>query len=86
MRQVATVSYGGNAQDEEISNIRKQLYDQVLKDGLKPKFDEDGRPQFFFWQNDVKTCYTEDGLGMTIYEWRPKFSSSNEVGIELMLD
>lgn len=82
-RQVATVSYGGNVQDEVISDIRKRLYEQVLKDGLKPKLDEDGRPQFFFWQNDVKACYTENGLGMCVYVWRPAFFKSNEVGIEL---
>ncbi|KAL3920157.1 MAG: hypothetical protein SGILL_003406 [Bacillariaceae sp.] len=86
VRQVATIAYGGNAQDEEITNIRKQLYEQVLKEGLKPKLDENGRPQFFFWMNDVKACYTEEGLGMTIYEWRPKFANSNEVGIELIRD
>lgn len=82
-RQVATVQYGGNVQDEEISDIRKRLYEQILKDGWKPKLDEDGRPQFFFWQNDVKACYTEEGFGMCVYEWRPAFSRSNEVGIEL---
>ncbi|KAL3919092.1 MAG: hypothetical protein SGILL_003929 [Bacillariaceae sp.] len=85
-RQVATISCGDNVQDENISDIRKRLYEQVLKDGLKPKLDDDGRPQFFFWQNDVKACYTGEGLGMTIYEWRPKFAKSNEVGIELVLD
>jgi hypothetical protein len=83
-RQVATVSYGGNVQDVEITEIRKQLYERVIKDGWKPKLDEDGRPQFFFWQNDVKACYTEEGLGMSVYEYRPAFARSNEVGIELI--
>ena len=82
-RVVATLSYGGNAQDKEVSDIRKELYEQVTKDGLKPKL-VDGRPQFFFLNNDAKACFTADkGLGMAVYEWRPEFSKSNEVGIEL---
>lgn len=84
-RLVATFSYGGNAQDKEVSDIRKQLYEQVTKDGLKPKL-VDGRPQFFFLNYNVKTCFTADGgLGMAVYEWRPQLSKSNEVGIELEL-
>lgn len=85
-RQVATTKYGGNAQDPEISDIRKKLYEQVIKEGLKPKVDQNGKPKFFFWQNDVKACYIEDGLGMCVYDWRPKFAESNEVGIELMVE
>jgi hypothetical protein len=85
-RRVATIPYGGNVQDTEITDLRKQLYDQVTKDGWKPKLDENGRPQFFFWQNNVKACYTEEGLGMCVYEWRPAFVKSNEVGIELDFD
>jgi len=85
-RQVATTKYGGNVQDPEISDIRKKLYEQVIKEGLKPKVDQNGKPKFFFWQNDVKACYIEDGLGMCVYEWRPKFAESNEVGIELMVE
>ncbi|VEU41826.1 unnamed protein product [Pseudo-nitzschia multistriata] len=85
LRQVATIKYGGNVQDEEISGIRKKLYEQVMKEGLKPKLDEAGKPKFFFWQNDVKACYIEDGLGMVVYDWRPEFANSNEVGIELMV-
>jgi hypothetical protein len=84
-RRVATVPYGGTPQDVEIADIRKKLYEQVMKDGLKPKVDEAGRPQFFFLQNGVKACYTEEGLGMCVYEWRPEFSKPNEVGIELQL-
>jgi len=83
-RLVATIKYGGSAQDSEVTDIRKKLYDQVIKDGLKPKLGEDGRPQFFFLQNDTKACFTGDGgLGMAVYEWRPKSSDPNEVGIEL---
>ena len=85
-RRVATIPYGGNAQDEEITDLRKQLYEQVTKDGWKPKLDENGRPRFFFWQNNLKACYTDEGLGMCIYEWRPEFAKSNEVGIELDLE
>ena len=53
-------------------------------DGLNPKLDENGRPMFFFWQNDAKACFVSDGgLGMSVYEWRPKFANGNAVGIEL---
>jgi hypothetical protein len=82
-RKVATMKFGGNAQDVEITEIRKKLYDQVIKDGLKPKLDKTGRPEYFFLQNAVKACYTEEGLGMSVYEWRPAFVKPNEVGIEL---
>jgi hypothetical protein len=82
-RKVATVNYGGNPQDPEISEIRKRLYEKVVKDGLKPKLDENGRPVFFFFQNTVKACYTEEGLGMCVYEWRAKSVKPDEVGIEL---
>ena len=86
LRQVATLKYGGNVQDPEISDIRKKLYEKVIKEGWKPKLDENGKPKFFFWQNDVKACYIEDGLGMCVYDWRPKFADSNEVGIELVIE
>jgi len=83
-RLAATLPYGGGAQDTEVSDIRKKLYEQVIKDGLKPKLAEDGRPQFFFLNNDAKACFTADGgLGMAVYEWRPDFTKPNEVGIEL---
>jgi len=85
LRQVATTKFGGNVQDLEISDIRKRLYAQVLKDGWKPKLDQNGKPRFFFWQN-IKACYIEDGFGMSVYDWRPKFAGSNEVGIELVVD
>jgi len=84
-RLVATVPYGGTPQDVEIANVRKSLYDAVTKDTLKPKLDGSGRPQFFFLQNTVKACSTEEGLGMCVYEWRNKGSKPNEVGIELEL-
>ena len=82
-RKVATVSYGGNPQDVEVTEIRKNLYEKVVKDGLKPKLDENGRPIFFFLDNTTKACYTDEGLGMCVYEWRPKAVEANEVGIDL---
>ncbi|KAI2502843.1 hypothetical protein MHU86_11590 [Fragilaria crotonensis] len=83
-RRVATMPYAGNPQDEQVVTVRKQLYEQVVvKDGLTPKLDPAGRPQFFFWSNNVKNCYTETGLGMAVYEYRGKWAKSNEVGIEL---
>jgi hypothetical protein len=84
-RKVATVPYGGSPQDVGISEIRKRLYEQVVKDGLRPKLDEFGRPLFFFAMNSIKACYCENGLGMAVYEWRPQFTRPNEVGIELEL-
>jgi hypothetical protein len=84
-RQIATIPYGGAPQDEEVTAIRRKLYEQVIRDNLKPKLDETGRPQFFFLQNNAKACYTEGGLGMGVYDWRPPFVKANEVGIELEL-
>lgn len=82
-RLVATMPFGGYAQDKDVSDVRKKLYEQITRDGLKPKL-VDGMPQFFFLNNDTKACFTADGgLGMAVYEWRPKFAKSNEVGIEL---
>jgi len=83
-RFVATMAYGGSPQDKEVVEVRKKLYEKVLKECLKPKLDEEGRPQFFFLQNDVKACFTANGgLGMGVYDWRPKSANANEVGIEL---
>ena len=86
-RRVATMAYGGSPQDAEVAEVRKQLYEEVIKDGHTPKLDkETKRPQFFFLQHDAKACYTADGgLGMGVYDWRPKFAKANEVGIELEL-
>ncbi|KAL7543290.1 hypothetical protein ACHAXR_012608 [Thalassiosira sp. AJA248-18] len=85
-RFVATLPYAGNPQDEEVTQLRRQLYQDVVeKDGYTPKLDpETGRPIFFFWMNDAKACFTrKGGLGMAVYEWRADWSKSNEVGIEL---
>lgn len=84
-RCIATIPYGGAPQDVEVTNIRKNLFEQVTRDGFKPKLDETGRPQFFFLQNNAKACYTEGGLGMGVYDWRPRFVKANEIGIELEL-
>jgi len=84
-RRLATLPFGGNPQDVEVSNVRRKLYEAVVNDGLKPKMGNDGKPFFFFLQNDAKACFTEDGLGMAVYEWQPKFVNGNEIGIELEL-
>lgn len=87
VRRVATMSYGGGPQDADISAVRQRLYEQaVVRDGLEPLLDESGRPIFFFAMNSVKACYTEEGLGMAVYEWRPQFTKPNEVGLELKVD
>jgi hypothetical protein len=82
---VATVAYGGEAQDTEIGQVRKQLYERVLKDGIhKPKLDDKGRPIFFFSYGNTKACYTrQGGLGMCVYEWRPSWAKANKIGLEL---
>mmetsp|Transcript_25788 Transcript_25788/g.61259 ORF Transcript_25788/g.61259 Transcript_25788/m.61259 type:complete len:512 (+) Transcript_25788:1-1536(+) len=85
-RLVATIPFAGNPQDEEVAQLRRKLYDQVVeRDGFKPKLDPiTNRPQFFFWMNDAKACFSREGLGMAVYEWRADWSKSNSVGIELM--
>ena len=85
-RRVATLPFGGHPQDADVAAVRERLYDSVVQHGLVPQLDDRGRPKFFFWQNAVKACYTEEGLGMAVYEWRPALVRSNEVGIELQLD
>ena len=82
-RRVATLPFGGGPQDPQVAELRKKLYQAVLKDGMAPRMDASGRPIFFFWQNGSKACYTEEGLGMSVYEWRPAFVEPNEIGIEL---
>lgn len=83
-RTVATVPFGGTPQDNRVADLRKKLYDAVVKDGLQPKLDSEGRPVFFFLSYDTKACYTsETGLGMCVYEYRAQFMKGNRVGIEL---
>ncbi|CAJ1945488.1 unnamed protein product [Cylindrotheca closterium] len=82
-RKIATINYGGNPQDTDIADARKRLYEKVITDGLKPKLGENGRPIFFFIQNNVKACFTSEGLGMCVYEYRSKATKPDEIGIEL---
>jgi hypothetical protein len=85
-RRVATVPFRGCPQDSGVSPVRKALYEQVVRDGHTPTVDrETGRPIFFFWQNTVKACYAQQGLGMAVYEARPSYTKPNRVGIELEL-
>ncbi|EJK52032.1 hypothetical protein THAOC_28739, partial [Thalassiosira oceanica] len=64
-RLVATIPFAGNPQDEEVAQLRRKLYDQVVeRDGFKPKLDPiTNRPQFFFWMNDAKACFFERRFG-----------------------
>jgi hypothetical protein len=81
-RTVATLAYGGQPQDAQVAVVRKQLYEAVLQDGWQPEVDANtGRPLFLFWQDAVKACYTDDGLGMVVYEWRPQFTKPCRIGI-----
>uniref|UniRef100_A0A7S4NHH8 Uncharacterized protein n=1 Tax=Odontella aurita TaxID=265563 RepID=A0A7S4NHH8_9STRA len=83
-RLVATVKFGGYPQDDEVATKRRELYEEVTKDGHKVKTDDRGRPLFFFVQNDCKACFVSDGgLGMAVYEFRPRWDEANEVGVEL---
>lgn len=83
-RRVATLPTGiARPQDEGVTELRKRLYERVTAAGLKPKLDESGRPRFFFWSSTTKSCFTEQGLGMAVYEWRPKLAQSNHVGVEI---
>ena len=85
-RLVATLPFAGSPQDEEITQLRRQLYQEVVeKDGYTPKLDPvTKRPTFFFWMNDAKACFTRvGGLGMAVYEWRGFGTKPNEIGIEL---
>lgn len=82
---VATIKCSGTPQDQNIAKLRQSLYNQVVKDGYHPITDDNDRPIFFFQQNTVKACYTSEGLGMAVYEWRPQFTKPNEVGILLEL-
>jgi hypothetical protein len=41
------------------------------------------RPIFFYINDVAKACYTQEGLGMAVYEWRPSFTQPNHIGLEL---
>jgi hypothetical protein len=62
-RTVATLPYGGGPSGRAISNMRKRLYDKVMKTEQASWIPVD---LVFFWQNNVKACYTEEGLGMAV--------------------
>lgn len=83
-RRVATLPFGGFPQDEGVADVRKRLFDAVTRDGWKPKLDDKDRPIFFFLQNNAKCCFTEEGMGMVVYEARPEKLKTNEIGIELI--
>jgi hypothetical protein len=79
--------YGSSPQDEQVAAIRQQLYQKaVVEDKHQPALDSSGRVKFVFIQNNVKACFTENGFGMSIYDWRPLFAGPNEIGIELLED
>jgi len=89
-RRIAVVYFSGEGpQDSQrIPEARKRLYESVAqKSQWKIKFQDD-RPVFTFWKNAFKGCYTEQGLGMAVYEWRPSGSSlaGNQIGMELELE
>ena len=82
-RIVATLPYGGSPQDEDVSPVRKKLYESIIQNNeYKPKL-SNGKPIFFYWMNHCKACFVKDGLGMAVYDYRPDFFKSNEIGIEL---
>ena len=84
-RRVATLPTGlARAQDEGVTDLRKRLYETVTAAGLRPKRDANGRPCFFFWSATTKTCWTDKGLGMAVYEWRPAWAQANHIGLELL--
>ena len=74
----------GGPQDEGIPAARKRLYEQVMQqDGVEPKLVED-RPVFSFWKEAFKGCFTEEGFGMAVYEWRPGFAAGNFIAMEVV--
>jgi hypothetical protein len=86
-RRIATIPFGKSPQDPDVALARKQLYEAVTRDGYALRLDGAGRPQFFYLQHDCKACFTaQGGLGMSVYEWRPQWVQTNEIGIELELE
>ena len=95
-RRVAVVPFGGTGlQDEGIPAERQALYQAVIQDGqYQPKLTTatttgTGRPQFTFWNQAFKGCFTANGLGMAVYEWRPNalpwLAQNHYVGLELQV-
>eukprot|EP00588_Corethron_pennatum_P034440 CAMPEP_0194349538 /NCGR_PEP_ID=MMETSP0171-20130528/107146_1 /TAXON_ID=218684 /ORGANISM="Corethron pennatum, Strain L29A3" /LENGTH=518 /DNA_ID=CAMNT_0039117003 /DNA_START=64 /DNA_END=1620 /DNA_ORIENTATION=- len=86
-RRVATVPFAGTPQDDAVAEVRRKLYESVVKDGkYAVKIGEDGRPLFFYRQNNAVACWTDDGLGMGVYAWIPRIVKCHEVGLELECD
>ena len=95
-RRVAVVPFGGTGpQDEGIPAARQALYQAVIQEGqYQPKLTTatstgTGRPQFTFWNQAFKGCFTANGLGMAVYEWRPTalpwLAQNHYVGLELQV-
>jgi len=85
-RKMAIMEYKGGPQDEGIPAARKRLYEKITSASnsrISPKLDENGRPIFTYWKKAFKGCFTEEGLGMAVYEWRPSFAAENKIGMEL---
>lgn len=84
---VAITSTRLGPQESGIAAVRQELYERVIKDGeslfFQPKL-VNGRPVFSYYQRDVKACFTNNGLGMAVYDWRPDVFQPNAVGLELI--
>jgi len=65
--------HGGFPQDESVSDVRKRLYEKHIG-GNDP-------PVFSYWMYKTKACWTKQGLGMCVYEWRPQFVECNRVAL-----
>ena len=65
--------HGGFPQDESVSDVRKRLYEKHVG-GNDP-------PVFSYWMYKTKACWTKQGLGMCVYEWRPQFVECNRVAL-----
>ena len=86
-RRVAVVPFAGTP------TARQALYQAVIQEGhYQPKLTTatttgTGRPQFTFWNQAFKGCFTANGLGMAVYEWRPNslpwLAQNYYVGLEL---
>jgi hypothetical protein len=96
-QRIATIPCGCDPQDPvQIPKLRQTLYEAVIRDGkYRPKMTNvvgDGtngsssRPIFFYYNDVAKACYTHEGLGMAVYEWRPSFTQPNRIGLELECD
>jgi len=86
-RRYASVRYDGEPQDDGIKDVRRRLFEGIVKDGgEKVKMGEDGRPRFFFRYKTAKTCWVEGGMGMVVWEWRARGFRGHEVCVELEME